>query len=68
MMLDPDAPSRRSPTRAHWRHWLVADVAVSVQPAALASVRRPRCARAQRVPKSRPRTLNSTDTSPNTVY
>ncbi|XP_061115308.1 phosphatidylethanolamine-binding protein 4 isoform X2 [Conger conger] len=27
MMVDPDAPSRCSPTRAHWRHWLVADIA-----------------------------------------
>ncbi|KAM4616720.1 phosphatidylethanolamine-binding protein 4 [Polymixia lowei] len=26
MMVDPDAPSRTSPTRAHWRHWLVADI------------------------------------------
>ncbi|XP_061115305.1 phosphatidylethanolamine-binding protein 4 isoform X1 [Conger conger] len=29
MMVDPDAPSRCSPTRAHWRHWLVADIAGS---------------------------------------
>ncbi|KAG5280592.1 hypothetical protein AALO_G00061870 [Alosa alosa] len=26
MMLDPDAPSRSSPTRASWRHWLVVDI------------------------------------------
>ncbi|MFT7813452.1 phosphatidylethanolamine-binding protein 4 [Arapaima gigas] len=26
MMVDPDAPSRRSPTRSHWRHWLVVDI------------------------------------------
>lgn len=29
MMVDPDVPSRSSPTRAHWRHWLVADIAGS---------------------------------------
>ncbi|KAG7480730.1 hypothetical protein MATL_G00059410 [Megalops atlanticus] len=26
MMVDPDAPSRCSPTRSHWRHWLVVDI------------------------------------------
>ncbi|TSO88102.1 Phosphatidylethanolamine-binding protein 4 [Bagarius yarrelli] len=26
MMVDPDAPSRTNPTRAHWRHWLLADI------------------------------------------
>ncbi|KAM3868326.1 phosphatidylethanolamine-binding protein 4 [Diretmus argenteus] len=26
MMVDPDAPSRSTPTAAHWRHWLVVDI------------------------------------------
>ncbi|XP_053092270.1 phosphatidylethanolamine-binding protein 4 isoform X4 [Pangasianodon hypophthalmus] len=26
MMVDPDAPSRTNPARAHWRHWLLADI------------------------------------------
>ncbi|XP_053480277.1 phosphatidylethanolamine-binding protein 4 [Ictalurus furcatus] len=26
MMVDPDAPSRTNPTRANWRHWLLADI------------------------------------------
>ncbi|KAG7281277.1 hypothetical protein CRUP_030960 [Coryphaenoides rupestris] len=26
VMVDPDAPSRSNPSRAHWRHWLLVDV------------------------------------------
>ncbi|XP_030622470.1 phosphatidylethanolamine-binding protein 4 [Chanos chanos] len=26
MMVDPDAPSRKNPTRSRWRHWLVTDI------------------------------------------
>ncbi|KAG2469282.1 phosphatidylethanolamine-binding protein 4 [Polypterus senegalus] len=26
IMVDPDAPSRNSPTRKFWRHWLVTDI------------------------------------------
>ncbi|XP_076846423.1 phosphatidylethanolamine-binding protein 4 [Brachyhypopomus gauderio] len=26
MMVDPDVPSRTSPTRSYWRHWLMVDV------------------------------------------
>ncbi|XP_047678787.1 phosphatidylethanolamine-binding protein 4 isoform X4 [Tachysurus fulvidraco] len=26
IMVDPDAPSRTNPSRAYWRHWLLADI------------------------------------------
>ncbi|XP_058246042.1 phosphatidylethanolamine-binding protein 4 [Hemibagrus wyckioides] len=26
IMVDPDAPSRTNPSRANWRHWLLADI------------------------------------------
>ena len=29
VMVDPDAPSRLSPSRALWRHWLLVDVKVN---------------------------------------
>lgn len=28
VMVDPDAPSRISPSAAYWRHWLVANIQV----------------------------------------
>lgn len=29
-MVDPDAPSRKTPTAAYWRHWLVVDIKVQL--------------------------------------
>lgn len=26
LMVDPDAPSRKKPSRAYWRHWLLVDI------------------------------------------
>ncbi|XDV48433.1 hypothetical protein PO909_017844 [Leuciscus waleckii] len=28
LMVDPDAPSRKKPSRAYWRHWLLVDIKV----------------------------------------
>ena len=39
VMVDPDAPSAKAPTMQYWRHWVVADIPVSI---GLLHVKQPR--------------------------